>query len=89
MTPLLRFQARKTRHMRQKGEHAPPEVQAIAWKAQKRLCGRFRRLDAVGKVRINVATAVARELLGFVWAVVQEAVPASSKADYRMRAVPA
>lgn len=84
-----RFPARKTLHMRQKGELAPPEVQAIAWKAQKRLCGRFRRLDAVGKVRTKVATAVARELLGFVWAVVREAVPAGSRADHRMRAVSA
>ena len=52
---------------RQEGQSE--EVKAIAWKAQHRLCGRYRRLSARGKLRQKVVTAVARELLGFVWAI--------------------
>jgi len=45
------------------------EIKAIAWKAQQRLHGRFRRLLARGKPPQQVVTAVARELLGFIWAI--------------------
>ncbi len=46
-----------------------PEVQAIAWKAQTRLCPRFRRLLNKGRPRNVVVTATARELCGFIWAI--------------------
>ena len=42
-------------------------VKDIAWKAQLRLHGRYRRLVARGKPSNVAVTAVARELLGFVW----------------------
>lgn len=45
------------------------EVREISWKAQQRLCSRFRRLSTKGKLRQKVVTAIARELLGFVWAI--------------------
>jgi transposase len=45
------------------------EVKEIAWTAQHRLHGRYRRLLARGKPKPTVITAVARELLGFVWAI--------------------
>ena len=48
-------------------------VREIAWKAQIRLCGRFRRLAARGKKSQVVVTAIARELVGFIWAVSQAA----------------
>jgi len=44
-------------------------VTEIAWKAQHRLHGRYRRLLGKGKAKQQVITAVARELLGFVWAI--------------------
>ena len=47
----------------------PPAAVDIAWKAQVRLCGRYRRLIAKGKKSQIAVTAVARELLGFVWAI--------------------
>jgi hypothetical protein len=47
-------------------------VQAISWKAQKRLCGRFQRLRARGVSAHEAVTAIARELCGFPWAVVCE-----------------
>ena len=52
---------------RQKG--ANPEVKEIAWKAQHRLNSRYRKLLAKGKTKQKVMTALARELLGFVWAI--------------------
>ena len=47
----------------------PAPIRAIAWKAQVRLCGRFRRLAARGKKSQVMVTAIARELAGFIWAV--------------------
>jgi transposase len=46
-----------------------PEVTAIAWKAQHRLSTRYRTLLARGKCKQQVVTALARELLGFIWAI--------------------
>jgi transposase len=56
-----------TLRQRQAGQSAA--VTAIAWKAQERLHGRYRRLLARGKVKQQVVTAIARELLGFIWAI--------------------
>lgn len=41
---------------------------ARAWAAQLRLGGKFRRLDEGKSNRMNVVTAIARALAGFVWA---------------------
>lgn len=46
-----------------------------AWKAQLRLCARFRRLAARGVPRNKVVVAVARELSGFVWGIAHEIRP--------------
>jgi transposase len=54
----------------------PKVVCDIAWKAQLRLTTRFRRLVARGKAKPKVATAIARELTGFIWAIAQEVSPA-------------
>lgn len=48
---------------------AAPVVREIAWKAQSRLCARFRTLTRRGKLPVVVATAVARELSAFIWAI--------------------
>jgi transposase len=67
-----RFPARRSRLIQRRAEKASPAVQAIAWKAQLRLCARFRKLRDNGKHSNVVVTAVARELLGFIWAIVVE-----------------
>jgi transposase len=41
---------------------------ARSWKAQQRLCGKYRRMTATGKAAPTAIVAVARELAGFVWA---------------------
>jgi transposase len=67
-----RFPARKTAHLQRRAEKCSDEVQAIAWKAQKRLCGRYTHLLERGKLKVQVCTAVARELVGFIWAIACE-----------------
>jgi transposase len=54
----------------------PPRVRAIAWKAQSRLTARYRALSARGKKLTVVGTAIARELVGFMWSVARESQPA-------------
>lgn len=46
-----------------------PHVLEIAWKAQLRLNRRYARLNAKTKPPGKVVTAVARELVGFIWAI--------------------
>lgn len=67
-----RFPARKTAALQRYAERASEEVQEIAWKAQKRLCMRYRHLLGKGKLKVEVCTAVARELVGFIWAIACE-----------------
>jgi transposase len=55
--------------LRQRHARVSEAVTAIAWKAQHRLHGRYRRLLGRGKSPQQVVTAVARELLGFIWAI--------------------
>ncbi|MER9240967.1 transposase [Mesorhizobium sp. M0633] len=62
-----RLPAREERRYRARVEGLPEEIRAIAWKAQARLCKRYRRLAALGKPQPKIITAVARELAGFVW----------------------
>lgn len=61
---------------RQAGQ--PEAVRAIAWKAQGRLCGRYRRLTAGGKAAPKAIVAIARELAGFVWAIAWQVQPAAA-----------
>lgn len=64
-----RFPARKTAYLQKRAEKTSAEVQEIAWKAQKRLCMRYRHLLLRGKLKVEVCTAIARELTGFIWAI--------------------
>jgi transposase len=55
----------------------PKSVRDIAWKAQMRLCDRYRKLTRSGKKPTVVVTAIARELAGFIWAIGQQVRPAA------------
>jgi transposase len=57
-------------------QSVPPKVREIAWKAQTRLTARYRALAGRGKRTTVVCTAVAREMVGFMWSVAHEARPA-------------
>ncbi len=54
------------------GSAQPKVVAQIAWKAQTRLCARYRALTAKGKSQAVAVTAIARELAGFIWAIARE-----------------
>lgn len=55
--------------LRKRHQGVPAEITEIAWKAQNRLHKRYMKLTMGGKDQRKVMTAVARELLGFIWAI--------------------
>ena len=58
--------------LRARREGQPERVLAVAEKAERRLSGRFARLKARGKHANKVVIAIARELVGFLWAALRE-----------------
>lgn len=64
-----RHPPRVAREKQPKVAAAPRAVREIAWKAQVRLCRRFRSLSRKGKSPTVVAAAIARELSAFIWAI--------------------
>jgi transposase len=67
-----RMQARVSRLLLKRQQGVPQQICRIAWKAQLRLCARFRRLAAKGKPKQKVVTAIARELSAFLWAIAKQ-----------------
>jgi len=66
-----RMPAKIGQAMYQRQEELSTEVRDIAWKTQVRLCARYRRVLARRKKAPVVITAIARELVGFIWAIAQ------------------
>jgi transposase len=64
-----RYAPNLTPRLRARQEGLPAAVVEIAAKARHRLSARYRRLLARGKPKQQIVTAIARELLGFVWAI--------------------
>jgi len=71
-----RYPAMVSRHLQLRLEKVPKAIQDISWKAQVRLCKRYRRLMARGKNANQVVVAIAREMAAFVWAIAREVVVA-------------
>ena len=67
-----RYPAKVSRHLQLRLETVPKVIQEISWKAQVRLCKRYRRLAARGKHVNQVVVAIAREMAAFVWAIARE-----------------
>jgi transposase len=67
-----RYPAKVSRHLQRRLEKHPKRIQDISWKAQVRLCKRDRRLIARGTHANQVVVAIARELVGFLWAIAQQ-----------------
>jgi transposase len=67
-----RYPAKVSRHLQLRLEHQPKAIQDISWRAQVRLCKRYRRLMARGKHANQVVVAIARELVGFLWAIANQ-----------------
>jgi len=64
-----RYAPTLSRALRLRQQGLSTEVVQIAAKARHRLSTRYRRLMARGKPKQQVVTAIARELLGFIWAI--------------------
>ena len=67
-----RYPAKVRRHLQRRLEKLPKPLQDISWKAQVRLCKRYRQLSARGKNPHQVVVAMARELIAFLWAIAQQ-----------------
>ena len=72
-----RHPARVSETLRARLEGLPKPVRDIAWKAQIRLCSRYRRLSATGKKLPVVIAAIAREIAAFLWAIAGQVAPAA------------
>jgi transposase len=72
-----RYPAKVSRHLQLRLEKVPKAIQDISWKAQVRLCKRYRRLVARGKNVNQGVVAIAREMAAFVWAIAREVTVAS------------
>ena len=64
-----RMRPRIGRHKVDRFEALPKVIRDIGWKAQVRLCTRYRRLSAHGKNANVVIAAIAREMVGFIWSI--------------------
>jgi transposase len=67
-----RYPAKVSRHIQLRLEQLPKPIQDISWKAPVRLCTRVRRLLARGQHANQVVVAMARELVGFRWAMAKQ-----------------
>jgi transposase len=64
-----RHKEKISRAIAERNENLPVAIQEKAWAAQMRLCKRFRKLLARGLHKNKIATAIARELCGYIWAI--------------------
>ncbi|HTE64744.1 MAG TPA: IS110 family transposase [Candidatus Binatia bacterium] len=64
-----RHRSKSSATLRRRRQGQPARVIALADRAQERLCRRYRHLVERGKPTPKVVVAIARELVGFLWAV--------------------
>ena len=62
-----RLPARISERLRRRQHNIAEPVRQIAWKAQLRLCARYRQMAARKKPKPVIVTAIARELSAFMW----------------------
>lgn len=79
-----RHPAKVSLHIPQRIDQLPKALQDLGWKAQRRLCKRYRRLVARGTHPNVVVTAIARELIAFMWAIAR-AMPGHASARQERR----
>ncbi|MDO6766188.1 transposase [Agarivorans sp. 1_MG-2023] len=72
-----RFSPKVSRELQIRQQDQSLNLQRRSWEAQLRLCRRFAQLKHRGKEHNKVVTAVARELLGYIWDIAQRFDPKS------------
>jgi transposase len=84
-----RYSANISTDLQKRQEGIPKEIVDIAWQAQLRLCRRYGRLMHRGKHRSVVVTAIAREMIAYIWAISREIVLPKVDPKKRLSRVPA
>ena len=84
-----RYPAKVSVELQKRQEGIPKEIVDLAWKAQLRLCRRYNRLMHRGKHRSVVVTAIAREMIAYIWAISREVVLTPVEPKDRLSRVPA
>jgi transposase len=84
-----RYSAKVSTVLQRRQEGLPKETVDVAWQAQLRLCRRYVRLMNRGKHRSIVVTAIAREIIAYIWAISREVVLTPVDPKKRLSRVPA
>ena len=84
-----RYTANISKELQIRQEGLPKEVIDTAWKAQLRLCKRYQKLMQRGKHRNVVITAIAREMIAYIWSISREVVLPKIDPKIRLSRVPA
>lgn len=84
-----RYSARISTDLQKRQEGLSKEIVDMAWQAQVRLCRRYQKLCLRGKHRNVVVTAIAREMIAFIWSISREVVLSPVNPKLRLARVPA
>jgi len=84
-----RYAANISKELQIRQEGLPKQVIDTAWKAQLRLCKRYQKLMQRGKHRSVVITAIAREMVAYIWSISREVVLPRVDPKLRLSRVPA
>jgi len=84
-----RYAANISTELQKRQEGLPKQIVDIAWKAQLRLCKRYKKLINKGKHYNLVVTAIAREMIAYIWAIAKQIVLSPINPKLRLSRVPA
>ncbi len=84
-----RHAANISTELQKRQESLPKQIVDIAWKAQLRLCKRYKKLINKGKHYNLVVTAIAREMIAYIWAIAKQIVLSPINPKLRLSRVPA
>lgn len=84
-----RYPANISTELQIRQEGLPKDIIDQAWKAQLRLCRRYQRLLKKGKPNNVVVTAIAREMIAYIWSIAKEVVLPMTDPKQRLSRVPA
>lgn len=84
-----RHAANISTELQKRQEGLPKQIIDIAWKAQLRLCKRYKKLINKGKHYNLVVTAIAREMIAYIWAIAKQVVLSPINSKLRLSRVPA
>ena len=84
-----RYPANISTDIQKRQEDLPKQITDIAWQAQLRLCRRYQKLMQKGKHYNVIVTAIAREMIAYIWAISREIVLVQINPKLRLSRVPA